>query len=183
MSLPVLLTLPLIAALTLGTAERPRSPWFLPRYAVVGAFGGNGVFSPFARIGWELTVIEQKTEFIFALEAGPSFGVIRPNNVLMTYQHSLLAGFGLRPGRGKQVQWGLTALFGPVLYGARFLDPQLNEERWNGVVDGRGQIGLDLGRVTLAIFIGFQQPFSISPRFTSVGYVGGFNFGLLVNWR
>ena len=179
----MLLTLPLIAALALGGVDRSRTPWFLPRYVTVGAYAGNGVFSPTARIGWEVALIEQKTEFVVALELGPSFAVVRPTGVLISYQHSALAGVGLRSGRGRKLHWGLSAMFGPVLHGARFSDPTLTEERWNGVVDGRGQLGADLGPVTLAAYVAYQQPFSINPRFASVGYVGGFNFGVLVNWR
>jgi hypothetical protein len=179
----VLPTLPLIAALALGAVERSWTPWFLPRYVAVGAYAGNGVFSPTARVGWEVALIKQKTEFVAALEVGPSFGLLRPRGVQRTYQHSILLGVGLRPARGNKVQWGLSAMAGPVLYGARFEDPQLTEERWNGVADGRAQLGLNLGPVTLAIYIGYQQPFFVNPRFSSAGYVGGFNFGVLVNWR
>ncbi len=179
----VLLTFPLIAALALAGVDRATSPWFLPRYAAVGAYAGNGVFSPTARIGWEIALIEQKTEFVIAIELGPSFGLLRPQGVRESYQHSVLGGAGLRSGRGKQLHWGLTAMFGPVLYGARFLDPNLNEERWNGIVDGRGQLGVDLGAVTLAIYVAYTQPFTVNPRFSSVGFVGGLNFGVLVNWR
>jgi hypothetical protein len=179
----VLLTLPLIAALALGGVDRARSPWFLPRYVAVGAYAGNGVFSPTARVGWELTLIEQRTEFVFALELGPSWGIVRPAEVRVSYQHSLLAGVGLRAGRAKKLQWGLSAMAGPVLYGGRFTDPMLNEERWNGVVDGRGQLGVDLGPITLAAYVAYTQPFTVNPRFAAIGYVGGFNFGVLVNWR
>ncbi len=174
----------MIVALSAGGVDRARSPWFLPRYVAVGAYApGNGIFSPTARLGWELTMIEQKTEFVFALELGPSFGLLRPSGVLMSYQHTLLVGVGLRAGRGKRFYWGVSAMAGPVLYGARFTNPALTEERWNGVVDGRLQAGVDLGPLSLAGYIGFQQPFFVNPRFAAVYFVGGFNFGVLVNWR
>lgn len=181
----MLITVPLLVALLLGQAppERPRSPWFLPRYAALGAYAGNDVFSPTVRLGWELAIIEQKTELVFVLELGPSFGVVRPGGVTFTYQHTLLAGVGLRPARSNRIQWGLSAMAGPVLYGGQFTDPTKNEERLNGVVDGRAQLGVNLGRITLAGYVGYQQPFSVNPRFAASGYVGGVSFGVLVNWR
>ncbi len=179
----MLLALPLIAALSLSGLDKSPSPWFLPRYAAVGAYAGKGVFSPTVRVGWEVALIEQKTEFVIALELGPSFGLLRPRDVLDTYQHTVLGGFGLRPRRGARLHWGLTVMAGPVIYGGHFADPLLTEERVNGVVDIRGQAGVDLGRVVLAAYLGYTQPFSVNPNFAAVGFVGGFNFGVLVNWR
>lgn len=181
----VTIALPLVAFLLAAepVAERAPSPWFLPRYALVGAYAGNGVFSPTVRVGFEWALIEQKTELVLLLEGGPSWGVLRPAGVTRSYQHSAGAGIGLRSRRLAKIQWGLSVTAGPVVYGARFSDAAKNEERVNGVVDGRGQLGLNLGPLVLALYLGYQQVFDANPRFAAVPFVGGVTFGVLVNWR
>ncbi len=179
----MVLVLPLIAALSLGSVDRSRTPWFLPRYAVAGAYGGTGVFAPTVRIGWEVALIEQKTEFVVMVELGPAFSLIQPRNMRLFWEHAALAGVGLRNQRGRRFHWGISAMAGPVLHGATFVDPALNEERWNGVVEGRAEAGADLGPVTLAGFIGYQQPWLVNFRILTSAYVGGLTFGVVVNWR
>jgi hypothetical protein len=179
----VFLALPVVLALTLGAPDRSPSPWFLPRYVAVGAYGGLGVLAPTVKVGWELGLIEQRTDFVAVIELGPSFGVINPHNVTLFWEHTLVAGVGVRTGRGSRFHWGLSVMAGPVLHGARFNDGTIAEQRWNAVIEGRAQAGADLGRVTLAAFVGYQQAWLVNPRFPSAPLVGGFSFGLLVNWR
>jgi hypothetical protein len=179
----LLLGLPLIAALALATPERARSPWFLPRYAMIGAYAGTGVFAPTARIGWELGVVEQRTEFVLLLELGPAFAVAVPKSMRTFFEHSALVGVGLRNQRGKQFHWGISLLTGPMYEGATFVDGTLNEERWNGAIEGRLQGGIDLGPVSLAGYFGYQGPYLSNFHFASTQYIGGFSFGVLLNWR
>ena len=180
----MLLCLPLLTALTLGFEPlATHTPWFLPRYAATGGYAGTGVFAPTVRIGWELALVEQRTEFVVLLEFGPAFGALTPPGMKLFWEHTVLGGAGLRNRRGGKFHWGISVLAGPVLHGATFNDSTLNEERWNAVIEGRLEGGVEVGPVALALYLGYQQPWLVNLRFSTASYVGGVAFGFLVNWR
>lgn len=162
-----------------------KSPPWLPRYVTVGSYYHERTLTPTVHLGWEWAAVEQKkTSFVIVAELGPGFAVLRPAGVSLFYQHVLQAGVGLRSGTGlEQLHWGLSVMAGPMLHGLACDNGAcFPEQRVNGIVEGRGQLGADVGPVVIAAFVGFAQPFSVLPRSSAV-LAGGVTFGLLVNWR
>ena len=173
----------------LAENDRVWTPWYLPRYALAGfvsSINSGSTFSVEARLGWEITLIDQRTNMVALLELGPAFGVSTPAAVERLYQHTVVAGVGLRPGRHRKVQWGASLLFGAMLYGAHVpgLPPPYDyDQQLDGLLEGRVHVGLNLGPLALAAYFGVSQIWYVNVRKTSAPYVGGLSFGFLVDWR
>ena len=67
---------------------------------------------------------------------------------------------------------------GPVWHGGVFSDGTGPEELWNAALEGRAHLGLGLGRVTLALYPGYQQAGVINPGIPTSTLTGGGAFGL-----
>lgn len=191
-----MLTLALCALLAAEPAvEPPKSadphpvttPVFLPRYAVVGFFVNQYAVAPNLKVGWEITLYDDVRNLLMLIvELGPGFGVAFPQGVKQFWEHSATGGIGYRWGREKGFQWGFHLGVGAVLEGAIF-DPPLpkgpREERVLGFVEGRLFGGWDLGPVILALTFGYGSPLWQASSYPSTRWVGGFNIGVMVNWR
>ncbi len=179
----------LTATQALAETDRIWTPWYLPRYAAAGfvsSINSDSTFSLQARLGWEITLIDQKTNMVAVLEGGPGYGISTPREIERLYQYEILAGVGLRPGRYRQLQWGGTLLFGAMIYGAHLpgVAPPFDYDREaDGVVEGRLHLGVNLGPLALCAYFGVTQIWYVNIRKTSAPYVGGLSFGVLADWR
>ena len=167
-------------------ADRPWRPWFLPRYAVLGGYvplNADAALSLFARVGWEITLLDQRTNLLLVLELGPGFGVATPGILRGFYQHAATFGFALKSPRYRKLQWGIQVTAGPVLEGAYLPTQGYNEQLWNGLVEGRAQVGFLNGPASYYFFIGIAQPWYSNFHQYTPSFVGGFEFGFAVDWR
>lgn len=164
-----------------------RYAW-LPRGLYLGTYLNKDVWTPQARLQWEIPVIEERRDsLVFLFEGGGGYGVSftstagTTEDVRMTYiyQHMVGVGLGYR-GRKGVLRWGAELVTGPFFYGARF-DRLPTENRFSGIVDGRLRAGLDLGTLTVGLAIGYASPYSEPFRSNAVPYVGGFSASLFLD--
>lgn len=177
--------LALVLAQPQGVAleERPKVPPFVPRSASLGVLLQRGVISPMVRVGWEIDLIDQpRNRLIFIAEVGAALSVATPTGLKFLHQESLSFGLGYRFNRGP-IHWGLHAGAGPVFYGAVFERAAVNISNVWLQIEGRVQLGINVGPVALAGFFGIGTLPSFDDRSAGAPYLGGFLVGLLVNWR
>ncbi len=175
----------LLATDAAAEAERNWTPWYLPRYALAGfvsSINSDSTFGFGGRLGWEVTLINQRTNLVGTFELGPGFDISSPAPIERLYQHSFTLGVGLRPRHERQLQWGLGVGFGGILYGSH-LSTGVDEQFVDGLLDARAQVGVNLGPVSLEAFFGVTQIWYVNLRKVTSPYVGGLNFGVLVDWR
>lgn len=191
-----MLTIVLCAALSAepGPAPEPSrashsvlTPVWLPRYAYAGFFLNQYAVAPNFRVGWEITVYDDSRNLLaLVIELGPGFGIAWPQGATQFWEHVATGGVGYRWGKEKSFQWGFTLGIGAVLEGAIF-DPPLpkgaREERVLGFAEGRLYAGWDFGPLFAGLAFGYGSPLAIFRAYPSTQWVGGFNVGLLANWR
>lgn len=178
-----------------GTLARAESqfrdtPAYLPRAVWTGVFINNGAVSPQLRVQWEGFLVQQYRDALVVVgELGGGYATMLPNTAgpdsdkLMTsfYQHSLVAGIGLRSWRGRNFHWGGQLLLGPQFYGATFEDLP-TENRLNGIIEARLRAGWDLGPLSLGASAGYAAPFSRPILSNAAEFVGGWMVGLYLDW-
>lgn len=166
-----------------STAE-PRTPPYLPRYAVVQTFINQGAVVLAPRLAWEVDLIEQpRNVLVFIGELGVSAGLVTPSNIGFFWEHFALAGLGYRMTRDSGFHWGFTVGFGAALYGNR--GPNDNHEQRAGTyIEGKLHLGFKFkAGPTLSLCGGWGQPLTYIQQSSSQPYVGGPFIGILVGWK
>ncbi|MDQ3265567.1 MAG: hypothetical protein M3Y59_18235 [Myxococcota bacterium] len=168
-------------------------PVYLPRAAFLGAYVNDGALTPQLRLQWQHTLIQKNRDaFVAYLEGGGGFGLSLPNNLLpyangrMTslYQHVALIGLGYNAVYSDGWAWGFQVLTGAQWYGGNFTDPLVpDERRLGGTVEGRANLGLNIGPVRLMASAGWGQLWVVPRSSVSARFVGGPIFGVYVDWR
>ena len=167
------------------TDTRDWTPWFLPRYATVAlesSINQGGTLSTVAHIGWAGTLVDQRTNFLLLFELGGAYSLSLPQGATDLYQYTAMAGLGLGPRHDEPLQWGFKVLVGALLYGAHF-QGAYNEQWLDGMVEGRLHLGYSFGPITLGGFFGVAQIWYTNIRKLSSPMVGGWNVGVIVDWR
>jgi len=144
-----------------------------------------------AKVQWEITLLQDRISgFVLIFEAGGGYGFHLPTtagpacDIPMTflYQHSLQFGAAYRAQRPEGLFWGFQVGFGPLFYGARFQGLP-TENIVIGTVEGRGQIGWRLGRVSYGFTLGYAQPTEQPVHSNAAPYIGGYTIGVFADWR
>lgn len=175
-----------LTAAPVSEPEGPFVPWYVPRSLSLGVFVNSPVASPHFRLAWEGALISQpRNVLIWTFTAGSAIGlgVVKP--MTEHYQHAFLLGVGYRSDY-TLFHWGFHVVTGPLWYRAAYLPNSLYgfESRVLPYIEGRLQIGLRLsGPWKLAAYFGFASPFVFNPRFPGNTFVGGFDGGLVLDWR
>ncbi|MFT3835971.1 MAG: hypothetical protein QM723_03110 [Myxococcaceae bacterium] len=161
------------------------TPPYLPRYATLGiqsSINQGGTLSGLARVGWLGTLIDQRTNFVFLFELGAGYSISLPAGATDLYQYTAMVGVGLRPRHDTTLQWGFSVLVGGLLYGAHYQG--MYSDQWSdGVVEGRLHFGYNFGPLNLGAFFGVMQIWYTNIRKLSSTLVGGWNVGVVVDWR
>lgn len=167
-------------------------PVYLPRGAFAGAYAQEGALTPQLRIQWQATLIQMKNDaFVAFLEGGGGFGLSLPSNLRSfgvtggmnsLYQATVLVGLGYDAVYSSGWAWGFQVLTGPKWYGARFDDYE-PEAGFGGTVEGRANIGINVGPVRLMASAGWAQLWVVPRTSIAAQFVGGPIFGVYVDWR
>lgn len=167
------------------TASPPLVPWFVPRSATLGVFINAPMVTPHFRLAWEGAIISQpRNDLIWLFTLGSGIGVGAPAPMTVHSQHVALAGFGYRSDR-PLIHWGFHVASGVLWYLADYKPATLrNESRVLGYIEGRVQFGFCLTEhFKLAAYFGYASPFAFTLNFPGNTYVGGFDMGLVIDWR
>jgi hypothetical protein len=179
-----------LAQLTEEQQPESPTPFYLPRALHVGTFVGDAV-SPFVRLQWELTIIQERVDsFVLVLEGGGAFGISFPKNagpdqnkeMTSLRQYSILGGVGYRGTRRSGFHWGAHIVAGPLFFNAKF-NGLPSESSSVGVVEGRVQVGWKLGLLVYGVGVGIAQTYQNPARVYSAPYLGGLMLGLFADWR
>lgn len=166
--------------------ETPLVPWYVPRSATLGLFINPPMVAPHVRLTWEAAIISQpRNDLIWLVSLGSAIGVGTPSPMIAHYQHVLLGGFGYRSDR-PLLHWGFHVVAGPLWYRAAYVPGTFYkfESRVLGYLEGRVQLGLRLTpHFRLAVYFGYASPFAFAQQFPGNTYVGGFDTGLVIDWR
>ena len=161
------------------------TPPYLPRYATLGvesSINQGGTLSGVAHVGWLATLIDQRTNFVFLFELGAGYSLSLPSGSSDLYQYTIMGGLGLRPRHDAELQWGFSVLVGALLYGAHYQGGY--SDQWSdGMVEGRLHLGYNFGSITVGGFFGVAQIWYTNIRKLSSVLVGGWNVGVVVDWR
>ncbi len=166
-------------------SSHPLVPWYVPRSASLGFFFNRDTLSPHVRLSWEWTVLDQPRNALAVVTSlGTGFGIEPPRPMTALFQHVGLLGFAYRSDR-PILHWGFSALFGAVWYRAAFVPGSFPFE--NHVLpyaEGRIQVGVHVApHLRLALYIGYASPFIYTDTRPGNFFVGGFDFGVVVDWR
>lgn len=176
----------LIAAGPVVESEPPLVPWYVPRSATLGLFINRPMVAPHFRLTWEAAIISQpRNDLIWLLSVGSAVGVGMQVPMTAHYQHVLLAGFGYRSDH-PLLHWGFHVVTGPVWYRASYEPGAFYkfESRVLGYIEGRAQLGIRIaGHLKLAVYFGYASPFFFAAQFPGNTFVGGFDTGLVLDWR
>ncbi|MFT3708223.1 MAG: hypothetical protein QM817_11270 [Archangium sp.] len=184
----MLLTLVAMSVLQAGAYEpdKPLLPPYLPRSAAIGMFINPPMVSPHVRLFWEGELIDQpRNKLIWIAGLGSAFGIGAQPPMTAHFQHVVLAGFGFRSDH-QLLHWGFHVAAGPVWYRAAYKPNAAYafENRVLGYIEGRGQLGLRvLPHLRIAVYAGYASPFTFQPQFPGNTFVGGFDFGIALDWR
>lgn len=183
----VIAVTPGAAAAPAAGTEGPLVPWFVPRSASLGVFINPPLATPHFRIAWEGAIVSQpRNDLIWLLTLGSGVGVGVPSPMTTHAQHTVMAGVGYRSDH-EVVTWGFHVVSGVVWYQANYLPGSFYqaESRVLGYIEGRVQLGVRLSpHFRLIPYFGYASPFSFNfLRFPGNSYVGGFDVGLVVDWR
>jgi len=166
--------------------DKPLVPWFVPRTASFGVFINPPMVSPHLRLGWEAAILSQpRNELIWVFNLGTGGGVGVPTPMVTHWQHTVLGGFGYRSDR-PVFHWGFHFAAGPLWYLANYLPGAFNkfESRVVGYIEGRLQAGVRLApHFRLAAYFGYASPFVFNAQFPGNTFVGGFDAGVVLDWR
>ena len=175
-----------IAAEAPAESSGPLVPWFVPRSLTLGLFINPPMVAPHVRLTWEAAIISQpRNDLIWLFSLGSAIGVGMQSPMTAHYQHVVLAGFGYRSDR-ELLHWGFHIVSGPVWYRAGYLPGAFFkfESRVLGYLEGRAQLGLRITpKLKLAVYFGYASPFFFTPQFPGNTFVGGFDTGLVLDWR
>lgn len=170
-----------------------QTPFWLPRQFLLGTYLRRGVVTPQARLQWQFTFFEQRKDaLVLLLEGGLGYSVIRPKTAVeglgtdvpfnSFYENTVMAGVGYRNQSPDGWHWGFQVTSGPVWYGAHFTN--LPDERYTvGLMEGRVQVGKQVGSTVLGASLGYGEPYSYKRRSVSRYFVGGVLLGLFADWR
>jgi hypothetical protein len=156
----------------------------------LGGFAGRTV-TPQLRIGWELTLIQEREDALLVVfEGGGGWALstsLEPDSegnpgFSWFFEHSLQAGLGYRQVFAEDFAWGFKVVSGPAWVGAR--SPGLPGERQLiGLLEARLEIGHYFGSTQVGLTGGLQTVFGhVAHRYASHG-AGGVMFGIFANWR
>lgn len=166
-------------------SDHPLVPWYVPRSASLGAFINREMFSPHIRLAWEWTIVDQPRNALIATMAfGTGLGANPQKPMTSHFQHVGLVGAAFRSDR-QLLHWGFSAMFGAVWY-RTFWQPNtfFSEDRVLPYAEGRLQGGIMVApHVRIALYIGYAAPFIYTRGRPGNLFVGGFDFGVLVDWR
>ncbi len=166
--------------------QEPLVPWFVPRSASVGTFFNREMFSPNIRLAWEWPIVNQPRNALIVTAAfGTGFGANPPRPMTAHFQHVGLVGVAFR-GDYKLFHWGFSAMFGGAWYRAAYTHTSslFFENYVLPYGDGRVQAGVFVAdHVRLALYLGYAAPFIYARNRPGNNWVGGFNFGVVVDWR
>lgn len=176
----------MIAASPVFEPEAPLVPWYVPRSATLGLFINPPMAAPHFRLAWEGAIVSQpRNDLIWIFTAGSAVGLGAQSPMTEHYQHVLLAGFGYRSDR-PLLHWGFHVASGAVWYRTAYLPGGFYkfESRVLGYIEGRLQLGLRLTpHFRLAAYFGYASPFSFTLQYPGNTFVGGFDTGLVIDWR
>ncbi|MCP3137547.1 hypothetical protein [Pyxidicoccus xibeiensis] len=168
------------------------TPAWLPRGVFLGASARKGVITPRAKVQWQLTFFQdRKDAFALLVEGGVGWGLTmpdreagKPESLLGSYyEHTAQVGVGYRNHLPGSAHWGFQVTGGPVFYGAHFDGAAPPDKRTGGIVEGRFQLGYQLGATAVGAALGYAEPFGLKRRSLARSYIGGPMFGLFVDWR
>jgi hypothetical protein len=169
-----------------STSSGPLVPWFVPRSASIGLFVNSPVVSPHVRLAWEAAIISQpRNDFIWTAVLGTGLAATPQRPMSSHYQHVFLLGLGYRSDH-TQLHWGFHIAPGVVWYRAAYLpgSDYRFEDRVIGYLEGRLQLGLKVApHLRVAAYVGFASPFTFKQELPGNTFVGGVDFGIVVDWR
>ena len=175
-----------IASGPVDETVKPLVPWFVPRSLTLGVFINPPMVAPHFRLSWEGAIISQpRNDLIWLFSFGSAVGVGTQAPMTTHYQHVVLAGFGYRSDR-PLIHWGFHVASGPVWYRAGYAPGGFYqfENRVLGYIEGRVQFGVRLtGHLKLAAYFGYASPFVFTVQYPGNTFVGGFDTGLVIDWR
>lgn len=166
-------------------SDRPLVPFYVPRSASLGAFFNRDMFTPHVRVAWEWTVVDQPRNALIVTAAfGTGLGANPPVPMTSHFEHVGLVGVAFRSDR-QLLHWGFHAMFGAVWYRTFWKpDTYFPESRVLPYAEGRLQGGLVLApHLRLALYVGYAAPFIYTRGLPGNLFVGGFDFGVVVDWR
>ncbi|RKH36411.1 hypothetical protein D7X12_32830, partial [Corallococcus sicarius] len=99
------------------------------------------------------------------------------------YEHTAQVGVGYRNHLPGLAHWGFQVTGGPTFYGAHFATLLPPDRRVAGTIQGRVQVGYQLGDVGLGVALGYAEPFGLKKRSYARDFVGGVNLGFFADWR
>lgn len=167
------------------------TPAWLPRQVFLGTQLNNGAVIPNLRLQWEFTFFqERKDAWVGILEGGVGWAASLPVTAVegfflpvdSYYEHTAQVGVGYRNHLPGMAHWGFQVTGGPTFYGAHFRT-QPPDRRIAGTIQGRVQVGYQLGDVGLGLALGYAEPFGLSKRSFARDFVGGVNLGFFADWR
>ena len=181
-----------IASGPVEVTEAPLVPWYVPRSASLGFFinppgdGSGPSTTPHFRLAWEGAIVSQpRNDLIWLVSLGSGIGVAVLPSMTSHSQHVAIAGFGYRSDR-PLIHWGFHVASGVAYYRATYLPGGFykDESRVLGYIEGRLQVGVRVsGHLKLAAYFGYASPFVFSVRYPGNTFVGGFDLGLVIDWR
>lgn len=173
-------------AIVKQSTDKPLVPFYVPRAVRLGVFVNSPMVTPHLRLQWEGVLIDQpRNKFVWVLQVGTGIGAGVPYPMTSHYQHVLLGGLGYRGDFGK-VAWGFQATVGGVWYRAFYAQGvgHLEENQVIGYAEGHLHLGYRFAEhLRIGVYGGYASPFFFTFGRPGNTYVGGFDFGVFIDWR
>ncbi|HEX8825191.1 MAG TPA: hypothetical protein VF794_35060 [Archangium sp.] len=176
-----------------STGGQRSSPAWVPHGVMLGTFMRGGAVAPQIRLNWQVPFFRGRkdtlsvlVEPLAAYTASYPDTVVEDDDVTMRALRlfSLVVGVGYRSRPEQGLEWGFQVGSGPAWYAARFARGSKERESYFvGLLDGRAQLGYNLGALSLGLTVGYGDIYNYRRTSLSRPYVGGLHLGLYLEWR